>query len=157
MDLARIQELLDLMKKYDLHVLKVKEEGVEYEFDRQMEKTQPVAAPMIMPPVMQHSVPVAGAPVHSVPSAAPANAVDAGCLAIKSPMVGTFYRAPSPDSEPYVKIGDHVSPDTVVCIVEAMKVMNEITADCSGTIKKILIENSKPVEYGQVLFVVEPS
>jgi acetyl-CoA carboxylase biotin carboxyl carrier protein len=69
--------------------------------------------------------------------------------------VGTFYRAPSPDAEPFVKIGAHVSPDTVMCIIEAMKVMNEIKAEKSGVIKEILVENSQPVEFGQPLFVLE--
>jgi len=75
---------------------------------------------------------------------------------IKSPIVGTFYATPSPDSEPYVEIGTHVEPQTVVCIVEAMKVMNEIKAETSGTIVEILVTNGQAVEYGQVLFRVKP-
>jgi acetyl-CoA carboxylase biotin carboxyl carrier protein len=71
---------------------------------------------------------------------------------IKSPIVGTFYRAPSQESEPFVKVGDHVDPDTVVCIVEAMKLMNEIQAEVSGQVVKIFVENKQPVEYGQPLF-----
>ncbi|MCD6303814.1 MAG: acetyl-CoA carboxylase biotin carboxyl carrier protein, partial [Planctomycetes bacterium] len=78
-------------------------------------------------------------------------------VAIKSPMVGTFYAAESPDAEPYVSVGSQVGPDTVVCIVEAMKVMNEIKAECSGQIVEICVENGQPVEYGQVLFRVKVS
>lgn len=78
-------------------------------------------------------------------------------LEIKSPMVGTFYRAPSPGAKPYVEVGDQVEPGQVVCIIEAMKLMNEIQSEVSGTIAKVLVENAQPVEYGQVLFLVKPS
>jgi acetyl-CoA carboxylase biotin carboxyl carrier protein len=78
-------------------------------------------------------------------------------IEIRSPMVGTFYAAPSPDSEPYAKVGASVGDDTTVCIVEAMKVMNEIKAECSGTIAEICVKNAQPVEYNQVLFRVRPS
>jgi len=77
-------------------------------------------------------------------------------LEIKSPMVGTFYTAASPDSEPYVQAGDHIAGDSVVCIIEAMKVMNEIKAECSGTIAEVCVNNAQPVEFGQVLFRVRP-
>ncbi|MEI6781919.1 MAG: acetyl-CoA carboxylase biotin carboxyl carrier protein, partial [Verrucomicrobiota bacterium] len=86
-------------------------------------------------------------------SAAPAsNEVD-----IKSPMIGTFYRAPSPESAPYVEVGTEVSPETVVCIIEAMKVMNEIKAEAKGVITQVMLENAKPVEFGQPLFKIRPS
>ena len=77
-------------------------------------------------------------------------------LEIKSPMVGTFYTTASPDSEPYVQAGDHIAGDSVVCIIEAMKVMNEIKAECSGTIAEVCVNNAQPVEFGQVLFRVRP-
>ncbi|MCX7900200.1 MAG: acetyl-CoA carboxylase biotin carboxyl carrier protein, partial [Methylocystis sp.] len=80
----------------------------------------------------------------------------ANLIEIKSPMVGTFYRAPSPEAEPYVTVGKEVEEDTVVCIIEAMKVMNEIKAETKGVIRKILVENATPVEFGQPLFLVEP-
>lgn len=78
-------------------------------------------------------------------------------LEIKSPMVGTFYRAPSPGARPYVEVGDRVEPGQVVCIIEAMKLMNEIESEVAGTIAEILVENAQPVEYGQTLFLVKPS
>lgn len=81
----------------------------------------------------------------------------ANIVAVKSPMVGTFYRAPAPDAPPYVDVGDAVKPGTVVCIVEAMKLMNEIESDVSGRIVEILVENETPVEYGQELFLIETS
>lgn len=82
--------------------------------------------------------------------------LDEGLVEIKSPLVGTFYARPSPDSEPYVEVGSQVNPQTVVCIVEAMKVMNEIKAEISGTIVKIMVTSGQAVEYGQVLFKVKP-
>ncbi|HAU36722.1 MAG TPA: acetyl-CoA carboxylase biotin carboxyl carrier protein, partial [Phycisphaerales bacterium] len=78
-------------------------------------------------------------------------------LEVKSPMVGTFYAAPSPDSEPYIAVGQAISDDSVVCIVEAMKVMNEIKAECAGTITEVCVKNAQPVEFGQVLFRVKPA
>ena len=97
------------------------------------------------------------APAASAPAAAPAadSAPKAPAKTIDSPLVGTFYRAPSPDSPPFVKVGDRVSPDTVVCIVEAMKVMNEVKAETSGVIKDILCTDGTAVEYGLPLFVIE--
>ena len=110
--------------------------------------------------------PVAGmpAPAFAPPAQAPAPAAPAAEEAppeelteIRSPMVGTFYAAPSPESEAYVAAGSTVDEDAVVCIVEAMKVMNEVKADCSGTIAEICVQNAQPVEYGQVLFRVRPA
>lgn len=112
--------------------------------------------------VVQHSpvaaVPVAAAPQIAAPAgAAPEAAAAPGGPEIKSPMVGTFYSSPSPDAEPFVKVGQEVTPDTVVCIIEAMKVMNEIKAETKGTIVEIVADNGKPVQYGAALFRVEPS
>ena len=115
---------------------------------------------------VQHYLPSASAapipmPMAAAPAAAPAPAAAEPAVSndpeIKSPMIGSFYRAPSPESESYVEVGDHVTADTVVCIVEAMKVMNEIKAEMSGVITEILIENGSPVEFGQPLFRVRPA
>ena len=106
---------------------------------------------------------VAGAALVATPApaalaAAPAAAKPAeDLIEIKSPMVGTFYAAPSPDSEPYVSVGAHLSDESVVCIIEAMKVMNEIKAECRGQIVEICVKNAQPLEYGQVLFKVKPA
>ncbi len=89
--------------------------------------------------------------------AAPALAAASSEQEIKSPMIGTFYRAPSPESASYVEVGTEVNPDTVVCIIEAMKVMNEIKAECKGVITQILVEGAKPVEFGQPMFKIRPS
>jgi oxaloacetate decarboxylase alpha subunit len=90
----------------------------------------------------------------AAPPVAPAEA-DAGLLPVKSPMVGTFYRAPAPDAEAYVEIGDVVEPGQTVCIIEAMKLMNEIQSESRGKVVKIMVENSQPVEFGQTLFLLQ--
>ena len=87
---------------------------------------------------------------------AAANAVPPGMTAVKAPMVGTFYRAPSPGAAPFVEVGDRVAPDSVVCIIEVMKLMNTIHAETAGIVREVRVENSQPVEFGQVLLVIEP-
>ena len=105
-----------------------------------------------MPAAVPAPVPAA-APAAPAPSAPAAPALPA--VTIDSPLVGTFYRAASPDTPPFVQVGDRVTPDTVLCIIEAMKVMNEVKAEKSGVIKEILIENGQPVEFDQPMFVLE--
>ncbi len=109
------------------------------------------------PPVMMYAPPPA-APAAPAPAPAVLPQVPADNeLEIRSPMIGTFYRAPSPESAPYIEVGTEVSPETVVCIIEAMKVMNEIKAEVKGVITQVLVENAKPVEFGQALFKVRPA
>ncbi len=149
MSLERIKELLALMDEHGLAELEL----AEGEFKVRLKKnTGPelVAMPAIAP-VMNAAPPVAAG---AEPTAAAAE--DAGLVPIKSPIVGTFYHAPTPEADPFVKEGDRVGKDSVVCIVEAMKIMNEVQAGLSGTIEKILVENGEPVEYGQPLFMVRP-
>ncbi len=107
-------------------------------------------------PAASHVAEAAPAPAPQA-AAREEKAADENLVEFKSPMVGTFYRAPSPGAQPYVQVGDRVTPGQVVCIIEAMKLMNEIEAEVSGTIVKFLVENEQPVEYGQTLFLVEPS
>src|SRR5664279_2659881 len=105
-------------------------------------------------PVLTYGAPAptpATAPAPATP-APPSNEVD-----IKSPMIGTFYRAPSPESAAYIEVGSEVGPETVVCIIEAMKVMNEIKAEAKGVVTQVMIENAKPVEFGQPLFKIRPA
>ena len=109
----------------------------------------PAAVPVL--PAAAPAVPVAVA----APEAAAAVPEKASGIAVESPLVGTYYAAPSPDAEPFVKVGDRVTPDTVICIIEAMKVMNEIKAEKSGVVKEIIAQNGMPVEYGQVLLILE--
>ena len=113
---------------------------------------------MVQAPAPIAAMPVAAAPAEVVASAeTPASDVESKYVTIKSPMIGTFYRSPSPDKDPYLNIGDSIKPGKVICIVEAMKLFNEIEAEISGTIVKVLADDSSPVEYEQPLFLVDPS
>ncbi len=109
-------------------------------------------APVALPPVAAAPAPAAAAEP-AVPAAAPASTL----REVKSPMVGTFYAQPEPGAEPYVKVGTRVAPGQTVCIIEAMKIMNEIEAEISGVVREVLVTDSSPVEYGQVLFRVDPN
>lgn len=137
------------MKKNGLAVFKMEREGFKITL-----KTAGAEGPtqIITNGLAPAPVAVAAAPA---PSAAPAEEAPSNLTEIKSPMVGTFYASPSPDSPAYVSVGQAVTPDTVVCIVEAMKVMNEIKAEVSGVIAEIAAENGKPVQFGQALFRVK--
>ena len=152
MELKDIRAIIDLMKKNDLAVFKLEKEGFKIE----LEAHRP--APSFVSVLPGHQA-ITGAPTAGYPAAAqsaPA-AVEpkADYKEIVSPMVGTFYRAPSPDSAPYVNEGQDVAEETVVCIIEAMKVMNEIKAEVKGVITEALVENGAAVQYGQPLFRVK--
>lgn len=152
-DLERFQQLVELMEKHDLREVKLKRGGEKWHLRRGPQEVLQ-AFPMTAAPAM---APAPAAPAASAaPAAAPAAPANDGSVDIKSPMVGTFYRASSPDDPPFAKEGDRVSPDTVVCLVEAMKFFNQIKADCSGTIVRILVKDGDPVEFGQPLFKVQP-
>jgi len=155
LDLKEIKELIALMRKNDLSVFKMEKEGFKITLKKGGDY-QPVV----------HSMPM----TQPIPSASPGQNAGAGTEAagqgtlaptastlreITSPMVGTFYSAPSPESPSYVTVGQEVTEDTVVCIIEAMKVMNEIKAECRGTIAELVAENGKPVQFGQPLFRVK--
>jgi acetyl-CoA carboxylase biotin carboxyl carrier protein len=147
-DLKEIRTLIDLMKKNDLAVFKMEREGFKITL-----KTAGAEGPtQIITSAAPAPAPQA-APVAAAPAPAAASAPDTSHLKdVKSPMVGTFYSAPSPDSPAFVSVGQEITPDTVVCIVEAMKVMNEIKAEVAGTVVEICAENGKPVQFGQALF-----
>ncbi len=147
------------MKKNSLSEFEMEKEGFKIKLRRASRegKSEEVQVQHYLPPVAPVPVAAVEAPV-AAPVAAPASEpAQAPDPEIKSPMIGTFYRKPSPESETYVEIGDTVMADTVVCIVEAMKVMNEIKAEMSGVITEILVEDSRPVEFGQPLFRVRPA
>ncbi len=153
-DIERIKRLIDLMKDNDLVELEIAHDDDKIHLKRSSGQQPFTAIPMIGQP--------AGAAVPSSPAAGPVETAqqggeaDEGLVDITSPIVGTFYARPTPDSEPFVEVGSPVEPSSVVCIVEAMKVMNEIKAEVSGTIEKIMVESGQAVEYGQVLFKVKP-
>ena len=151
MKIEEIKTIIKLMSENDLTEFKIEAEDMHLCLKRggQLPGSQiiiPAAAPV-----------PAAAPAPVAPAAAPAAApaVSANRITVDAPIVGTFYRSPSPDAPAFVKVGDTVSADTTVCIIEAMKVMNEIKAEKSGVIKEILVENGQPVEYGQPIFVLE--
>ncbi|NBV23389.1 MAG: acetyl-CoA carboxylase biotin carboxyl carrier protein [Proteobacteria bacterium] len=149
MDLKDIKAIIDLMKKNSISEFELEKQEFKIRLKRGNLGGQVAYEDG---PVMQQALapaPVAlGAPAPAAPVSTDAE--------IKSPMIGTFYRSPSPESAPYIDIGSEVGPDTVVCIIEAMKVMNEIKAEARGVITQIVAENSKPVEFGQPLFKIRP-
>ena len=145
MELEQIKAIIAMMKDNDLSEFSMEQDGLKIRIKRGPEGIQQTVT---LPPPVQQAV-AAAAPA---PAPVPPPATDIKHIA--SPMVGTFYRAPSPEAPAYVEVGQEVDPDTVVCIIEAMKVMNEIKAEIAGVITEILAENAKPVEFGQKLFAV---
>ena len=152
MEIKEIKRIVELMKSNDLTEFSMKDEDFELELKRGGSEQ----------PLVYASPPVAAAPVRvpvaAAPAAAPAASADEddGLIEIPSPIVGTFYRRPAPDADNFAEVGTEVSDDSVVCIIEAMKVMNEIKAEVKGVIKKVLVDDATPVQYGQPLFLVEP-
>ena len=157
MDLKDIKAIIDLMKKNSIS---------EFELERQDFKIRLKRGGVSAPQAGGYDEVQAGyvsggtlATVVPMPLPAPGGpaAASAADMEIKAPMIGTFYRAPSPEAGNYVEVGAEVNPDTVVCIIEAMKVMNEIKAEAKGVISSILVENAKPVEFGQPMFKIRPA
>ncbi|HEY5891789.1 MAG TPA: acetyl-CoA carboxylase biotin carboxyl carrier protein [Chthoniobacterales bacterium] len=156
MDLKDIKALIDLMKKNDLSVFKMENGDFKITLKKGTD-FQPVVSTAATPAVASAAtlIPTVAATTSSTTTSEGGAAPATGGKEISSPMVGTFYRAPSPEASPFVGVGDRVTEDTVVCIIEAMKVMNEIKAEVSGIITEILAENGKPVQYGQALFKIK--
>jgi len=153
-DLKDIKAIIDLMKKNSVSEFELEKQDFKIRLKR---GTNGGGGGAIYEeaPVVAYMPPAAIAGSSAVSAAAPPAVTSE--VEIKSPMIGTFYRSPSPESAPYVDVGTEVNPDTVVCIIEAMKVMNEIKAEAKGVITQVLIENAKPVEFGQPLFKLRPS
>jgi acetyl-CoA carboxylase biotin carboxyl carrier protein len=162
-DVRRVRRLVELMQEFDLAEIDLRQSEQRIRLRKDQDPVivpggyAPLMAPPTAPPPTASPAGAGGAasPAQAPPAAAAAEGV--GVQYVSSPMVGTFYSSPNPDSPPFVKVGDQVGPDTVVCIVEAMKVFNEIPAECSGRITAVLVENAAAVEYGQKLFRVEKS
>jgi acetyl-CoA carboxylase biotin carboxyl carrier protein len=150
MDLRKLKKLIDLVQESGIGEIEITEGEEKVRISRQSSGGPPI---MMAGPAMQSMAPQAapGAPSPAVPAAAP----EPEGHTLKSPMVGTFYRAPSPGAPAFVEIGQSVTKGQTLCIIEAMKLLNEIESDASGIIKAILVENGQPVEYGQPLFVIE--
>jgi acetyl-CoA carboxylase biotin carboxyl carrier protein len=155
-DLKDIKAIIDLMKKNSVSEFELEKQDFKIRLKRGV--TGNIGAVAYDDSTVTYMQPAAlpvagsGSAAGASPATPPSTDVD-----IKSPMIGTFYRSPSPESAAYVEIGTEVNPDTVVCIIEAMKVMNEIKAEARGVITQVLVENGKPVEFGQPLFKIRPT
>lgn len=162
MDLSLVKKLVKLLSESDVDEIEIEEEGKKIRIAKHPQRTATPAAPVIWTTDAPHQAvasPAVFAPV-SVPTlvqaSAPAALPSSPDLAeIRSPIVGTFYRAPAPDAAPFVQVGSDIQPGTVLCIVEAMKLMNEIESDVAGRVAKVMVENGQPVEYDQVLFLIQ--
>jgi len=164
MDLDEIRQILELMREHELSEFELEREGIKLRL-RKTTTGQWTATMPAMPPVTFSPGPAAVAPP---PAAAPAGGgsvasvltaanEDLDLAVMKSPIVGTFYRAPEPGAKSFVEVGDTVSKGQVLCIIEAMKLMNEINAECDGEIVKVYVENGQAVQYGERLFAIKPA
>lgn len=158
MDLRKLKTLIDLVQASGIAEIEINEEGDHVRIvNRPAQAAQAAPAIIEIPqaaPAPAAPVPSAAPAAPSAPSAAPASSSPSGTQ-VTSPMVGTFYRAPSPGADPFVEVGTQVKKGDTLCIIEAMKLLNEIEAEVSGTVKEILVDNGSPVEFGQPLFVIE--
>jgi len=154
LELKDIKAIIDLMKRNDLSVFEMEKDGFRLKLQKGTGDQAMIAAPLPMPPMQVAPLPMPG-PATAPPASAPAEKAEEPALKeITSPMVGTFYRGAAPESPPYVDVGKEVTEETVVCIIEAMKVMNEIKAEVQGVIAEVVAESGKPVQFGQTLFRV---
>ncbi len=159
MDIKQIQELIKIVNKTNIGELIIEEKEFKITIKQKEEKVQTVFSSPAPTTYIQAPAAPAAAPAAltaSVPAAEVAAPKEDNFITIKSPMIGTFYRRPSPDKPILAEVGDEVSPGSVVCIIEAMKLFNEIESEVSGRIVKILVNDASPVEYDQPLFLVEP-
>ena len=159
MDLSYIKKIIRLVEHSDVDEIEIEEDGKKIRVAKNRNSVSGYHVPMMN---FQSGQPMAQIPSHTSPAAAeppatpiPAAKVESKYHEIRSPIVGTFYRSPAPDADPFVDVGDSVKSGQTLCIIEAMKLMNEIESDMDGKLVKILVENGKPVEYNQVLFLIE--
>ncbi len=153
LDIRKLKELVRLMVANDLSEIDLRDSDEQVTLRRQ--------GPHQSPQIVTTSAATAAVANAAAPAAATTtpetDASEQGLLRIESPMVGTFYLAPNPDAAPFVSVGTTVGPETNVCVIEAMKIFNEIKAECTGTIEKVLVSNAEAVEFGQALFLVRPA
>jgi len=153
MDIRKVKKLIELLDESGIAEIEITEGDHAVRISRYPKgMTMPAAAPMAAPPPMAPAAAPATAPAAPAADAAAASASDGN--AVTAPMVGTFYASPSPDAQPFVKVGDEVAAGDTLCIIEAMKMMNQIESDIAGKIVSIEVENAEPVEFGQTLFVI---
>jgi acetyl-CoA carboxylase biotin carboxyl carrier protein len=152
MDVEQVRELAELMEKHGLTEIRLRDGDSLIALRKGGPEPTLVAAPQHAVHVAAPHAPAAGPSIAAIPAASP----DEGLVAIRSPMVGTYYGSPDPESPPFVQVGSQIDPSSPVCIIEAMKVFNEIKAEVSGTIERIMVSNEQPVEFGQPLMMVRP-
>ena len=145
-DLKQIEKIIKLVEESQISGLTVESDNLKIDVRKEIS-----AAPQML---VSHHAPALPVSAAVVPTAAPVPKIDDGLVAVKSPMVGTFYASPSPDAEPFVKVGSAIKKGDTVCVIEAMKLFNEIEAELSGVVEKILVENAQGVEYGQELLLI---
>ncbi len=147
-DVKRIRRLVELMNEHELAEIDLRQADQRI---RLRKGGEPIITTEAIRPVASAAAPAASAAAPATPASAVSDLIE-----IKSPMIGTFYSAANPESPPFVKVGDHIGPTSTVCIIEAMKVFNEIPAEVSGLVVSVLVENGEPVEFGQPLFKIDP-
>jgi acetyl-CoA carboxylase biotin carboxyl carrier protein len=155
MDIKQIQELIKFVSRSGVNEVAIEQENFKITIKTNQAPTV-VHATLPQAPLVQAAAPVPTAPTAPVSPAAPAAEDTSKYITVKSPMIGTFYRSASPDKPMFVNVGDEIGTGKVICIIEAMKLFNEIESEVSGRIVKILVDNASPVEYDQPLFLVEP-
>ena len=165
-DLRYVKKLIDIIDESTVDSIEItSDKGLKIRISKspQQRGAVQVAAPMPIPTLVPAVVaagrvsPAQGVPVVAEPEVAAAESAKSAALDVKSPMVGTFYKSPEPGSKPYVAVGDRVKKGQIVCIIEAMKIMNEIESEFAGVVREILVEDAQPVEYGQALFRIDPN
>jgi acetyl-CoA carboxylase biotin carboxyl carrier protein len=159
-ELTEIQKLIRMIERSPINEFELVENDLKIRISKNVSNGTVTVASLpqaqMLPPMGYPQAMVPQAPAAAAPAAAPeTKAPSANVVEIKAPMVGTFYRAPSPDADPYVRVGEIVEPGKVLCIVEAMKLMNEIEAEFKGKVVDVLLENAQPVEFGQIMFRIE--
>ena len=156
MDIKQIQELVKLVNKSNIGELSIEKNDFKITIKQKEEPAPHFAAPLQQPPLQQQMLPPSPLPTQQVIKPEASNTKAENLLTIKSPMIGTFYRQAGPGKPIFVNVGDEVAVGQVVCIIEAMKLFNEIESEVSGTIVKVMVEDASPVEFDQPLFLVEP-
>jgi acetyl-CoA carboxylase biotin carboxyl carrier protein len=154
MDIRKVKKLIELLEESGIAEIEIREGEESVRITRQSSSVQTIAAPIFAPPMMPAAAAPA-APAAGPPTTGPAPAKHAPDKVVTAPMVGTFYSAPAPGAKAFVELGSEVKPGDVLCIIEAMKMMNQIESDKAGRVVSILVKNGDPVEFGQSLFVIE--
>ena len=160
MDLNYIKKLVKLVDESGVDEIEIEEEGSKIRVSKARHNSSAAPVPQFFPQQPVYAQPAPAQPVNAAPEAAPTAAPKAEGSRfheVRSPIVGTFYSAPAPNADPYVQVGSSIQPGTILCIIEAMKLMNEIESDVAGKVVQVLVQNGQPVEYNQPLFLVDPA